>query len=385
MEILDLITEPWPFVRVNVSTDMFPSGLAVAMAPAIVDWRRSSIGSSPEDHFVVRNVNFGGNPAGGHTTLATVKIPCTGVVAAEYVDVCGRILGRDAVAEHGQIRLIFAENRRPIVLDRHGKPYANNPYLDDLVFSYEAWRPPATSFDARLGLDPSTYALTLRCYSGAQRFLEDSLRNKTWTCYPLRLPDVPGALDDLLHTCLTFGDGLARSTIRFMLNHPGHHFAEMPVDYAEPSLEVIKQLRAELAADDVPENSITEITGGEISYQLLLRSCITMALTTIDASNGRIHERLPDLGERPQLKIGPGNLPSWVADIAHSDKLHVLLRIPSVIYWVAKHQDVLPATASLNLDRADLLQRDQDDRPLKRQYSLHAETPYGRLQDSLMY
>lgn len=384
-EILDLIKEPWPSVRVNVSTEVFPSGLAVAMVPAIVDWHRSSVGPDDDNYFIVRNVNFGGNPATGHTVLATVRVPCTGVVAAEYVEVCGTILGRGAVAEHGQIRLIFAKNRRPVVLDRNGEPFSNNPYLDDLVFSYDAWRPPATGFDPRLGLDPKTYALTLRCYSGGQRFLEDGLRDKFWVCFPLRLPNVSGALDDLLHTCLTFGDSLARHTVRYLLNHPDRHFADNPTDYADPDPELVRRLRSDIAADQVPENSIAEITGGEISYHLLLRSCITMALTTIDAGADRTHQRYPARGERPHLQIGPDNLPKWVSDIAHADKLQTLLRIPALIYWVAKHQEVIPSTGVASLDRAGLLQRGEDGSPLRHQYSLRADTPYGQLRDNLMY
>jgi hypothetical protein len=384
-EILNLIKEPWPFVRVKVSSDVFPSGLAIAMVPAIVDWQRSSIGPGDDNYFIVRNVNFGGNPVSGHTTLTTVRVPCTGVVAAEYVEVCGRILGRDAVAEHGQIRLVFAKNRRPVVLDQNGEPFSNNPYLDDLVFSYEAWRPPTTEFDPRLGLNPKTYALTLRCYGGCQRFLEDGLRDKFWACYPLQLPDVPEALDDLLYTCLTFGDSLARHTVRFLLRHPDHHFARNPSDYAEPDQELVRQLRTKLAADQVPENSIAEITGGEISYHLLLRSCITMALTTIDAGADRTHQRYPVLGERPHLQIGPESLPSWVADIAFADKLHTLLRIPALIYWVAKHQEVFPSSGATSLDRASLLRRGEDGSPVRYQYSLGADTPYGQLRNNLMY
>ncbi|MBZ0268377.1 hypothetical protein K8I85_09500 [bacterium] len=371
-------------LRPRSSTDAFPSGLAVAMAPAIVDWKRSSLGQGEEDYYLVRNVNFGGNPVGGSTLLVTARIPCAGVARAEWVMARVRALGQDTPGGHGFLRLVFREGARPAILDRDGEPFADDPHVDDLVFSYEAWRPPGRGFDPKAGLDPETYALTMRCFSGPQRFLEDALQDRWWACYPIALPDVPGAGDDLLHACLVMGDSLARHTVQYVLDHPGTHFGARPIDYPAPDPDDIEKLRSLFTTDGIPADPIAELMGGEISYHLLKRSCITMAMATLEVGFRRIHSRHPQLGDRPLLKATPTPLPAWTQDLAHGDMQRVLVRLPAALYWIAKHSTVVPARAHLILDEAGMLVRDEHGQIVSHEYRIDDRTPYGRLEDHLI-
>jgi len=383
-EVLDLIEQPYPFLRVRSATDALPSGLALAMVPALVDWNRSQLQGKDDDFYLVHNLNFGGNPAGGYNMLVTAKVPRHGVVRAEWVSTLLRIFKKDTPGGHGQLRLIFDPDRRPVVLNRDGTPFTNRPHLDDLVFSFEAWRPPAAHFDPLAGLDPKAYALTMRCYAAPQRFLEDSLRNLSWHCYPLALPPVEEAYDELLYTCLTMGDSLARHTFRKLLEDPGRFFDRDPQDYPDPLPEQIEKLREMLLDTSVPEDPIAQIMGGDISYHLLLRSCITMALTAIDACSSRIHQRHPQLGEYRPLRVTPKEIPSWAISLAHSNRRNMLMRLPGTIYWLIRNQDVLPDRAHQILLEGGLLQLDEQGQPVKKVYHISEETPYGRLLDNLM-
>ncbi len=383
-QILQIAEKPYPLLRFHPATDALPGGLSVAMVPAIVDWERSRLDGGDDDYYLVRHVNFGSNPAGGYGMLVTVKIPRKGVVRAEWVSTLLRVFRKDTPGGHGQLRLIFDPKRRPIVLNEDGTPFSSDPYLDDLMFSFEAWRPPAAHFDPLAGLDPTAYALTMRCYAATQRFLEDSLRGLSWHCYPLKLPPVEEAHDELLYTCLTMGDSLARHTLHQHLHSLSPHFDGDPRDYPQPTSEQVEKLREILDDASVPDDPIAQIMGGDTSYHLLLRSCITMGLTAIDASVSRIHERHPELGAYHPLKVTPGEIPSWASSLAHSNRRNMLMRLPSTLYWLVHNQNVLPDRAHQILLEAGLLELDDEDRPVKRVYYISEDTPYGRLLDNLM-
>jgi len=383
-KLLEILEEPYPLLRVHSSTDALPSGLALAMAPAIVDWERSRLEGDEEDFYLVRNVNIGGNPAGGYNVLATAKVPRRGVMEAQWVSTLLRVFGKDTPGGHGQLRLIFREDRRPCVLNEEGNPLSSDPYLDSLVFSFEAWRPPSLHFDPLAGLDPKTYALTMRCYAGTQRFLEDSLRSLSWHCFSLALPPVDEALDELLYTGLTMGDSLSRHTFKKLLENPTRYFDGDPRDYPDPTVEQVEKLHEILLDKTLPEDPISQIMGGDVSYHLLLRSCITMALSVIDACNSRIHESHPELPAYNPLRVTPGEIPSWASSLAHSNRRNILMRLPGTIYWLIRNQNVRPDRAHMILLDAGLLQLDEEERPIEKVYLISEDTPYGRLQDNLM-
>jgi len=384
VELLNLLSEPYPLLRIRSEVDRLPIGLAAAMAPAIVDWRRSMLEDDQEGFYLVHNVNVGGNPVEGRTVLATVKIPRAGVIAADWVLVLKRILGKDTAAGHGQLRLRFHEDKQPTVLNRDGGPMWPDPHVEDLVFSFEAWRPPGTSFNPRAGLDPNTYALTMRCYAGPQRFLEDGVCNHSWAVYPLDLDRHYDAFNNLLYTALVTGDSLARHTINHLLEKPAVHLDLEPTDYPQIDPRQIEELRPLLDRDQVPEDPIAQITGGLISYHLLQRSCITMGLNVIDTSLHRLHHRYPELGTYESLPVAPKKIPSWISNLAHSDRRATLLRLPGAIHWLAVHQTVLPDRSQVILKNAGLLRTGADGQVVSHYYFLGGDTPYGRISDSLM-
>lgn len=394
-EILGWIRQETPLLRVQTRTDAFPGGLSMAMMPALVSWKRSRIGHGPEDFFLVHNVNVGSNPVSGTNDLATVRIPCRSVASVEFVMVLSRVLGVDTPGGHGMIRFLFEENARPMVFAHNGEPLTNSPELADLICSWEAWRPPAAAFDGQKGLDPDTYALTMRCAHGPERFLADGLQQRPWLCYPMKLPAVPYAGDEILHMCLLLGDSLARHTFARILEDttPG---PDRPDDYptprhraSDPKSELNRMARADRTAilrrfqeDRAPEDPVAEVLGGDIGYHLLLRSCITMSLTAIDMGLERAY-RAAGQNRKKRVQITPGPLPQWISELPKADMAGMFQRLPNALSWVAEHHKVIPAAAYQILRDAGLLHR-KHGRTVYRYYDLRRRTPYGRVSENLI-
>ena len=214
--LLDWGTEKTPVAYINTGTDRLPNQLAVSMMPIFVDWA-----AHPEINRTlrVRNVNVLGNPITGLNVLATVDVPLAGVAEAQWCLTPPRQdSNKDGEGGHGQIRFLFDRGNRPLALDESGQPFPGVEYLDDLIVSWEAWRPPLVRWTAKEGLDPESYALTLRVYSGAKRFLDDAVRNNPWNCYPLDLPGGNEGAQELLYAGLLMGDALGRRMIREMVD-----------------------------------------------------------------------------------------------------------------------------------------------------------------------
>jgi len=370
-------------IRVETARDALPGGLSVAMAPLMVDWNASSSGFGPDDYYLVHNVNVVSNPIEGTTMLATVRIPAAGVETVEFVMVMSKVGRFKTDAGHAQLRFIFKEDSRPVVITNDGEPVAFNAELKDLVLSWEAWRPPVADFDFVAGMDPETYALSLRCYNGAVRCLTDAILDRPWTCYPLKLPDVPNAAGELLYVSLLLGDVTARQTINSILDHQIEEGRNLPGDYADPEVNEWAQIKAMVDRQVIPDNPIGDILGGRIRYHLLLRSCITMALMAIDWANTRIHRRA-DLGEPKRIRIAPDSFPRFLDDLAQGKRSSALVRIPAAIHWLMRHQSVIPGKAHQLLDEVGLLER-KGGQIVKRDYEIRVESPYGRLDDHLIY
>ena len=281
------------------------------------------------------------------------------------------------------IRLMFREGAHPQVLTRAGEPVPGECNLRDLVFSWEAWRPPGAQFTMKKGLDPNTFGLTLRCYTGAQRFLEDALQKRDWTCYPLTLPAGQQGLNELLYVALIMGDSMARHTIARLLEkaRPGGG-GETPVDYPDAGKDDVHTLQEALAANRAPEDPITDVMGGKISYQLLERSCVTMALEVVAVTAHRLTAHLP-AGKRIRVRVTPENIPSWVDDLADAGMAGIFVRMPHVVWWLMHNANVLPTRAHRILDEAGLLLRDGK-KAVKHTYKLFEQTPYGKLVHNLL-
>lgn len=355
----------------------------MAMAPAMVSWDSSSVGFGDEDFYLVHNVNVAVNPIAGTGLLATVRVPAAGVESVEFVTVLSKVGKVETEVGHAQLRFVFKPDHRPVILDNSGRPMANNATLEDLVLSWEAWRPPRAGFDPFAGLDPSTYALTMRAFHGPVRYLTDWMLDRPWVCYPLRMPAVPHAADEFLYVGLLLGDTVARHTISEILDRKIEQDRNLPEDYAEPEVEEWKQLKETIENENLPENPIQDILGGKTRYHLILRSCVTMALTTLDWANVRVHRRagLPD---PPRIRVTPEALPALLDDLVRGKRSSTLVRIPSALHWLIHHQTVIPGRAYKALDDVGLLQHRLGE-VLRIAYEDRQETPYGRLRDHIIY
>jgi hypothetical protein len=372
-----------PVLRVKTDQDALPNGLSVAMAPLLVGWLSSSAGFGAEDYYLVRNVNVLNNPVEGTTLLGTVKVWAESVESVEFVMVISKVAGRKTPGGHGMLRFIFREDRRPIVLGGDGQPFTNNSFLDDIVLSWEAWRPPIASFDPVAGLDPSTYALTPRCFAGSVRCLADSVLDRPWYCYPLNLPEVENARNELLYVSLVLADAVARQTALSILDEHIEKGRHMPEGYPEAELEEWEALAEESRNAEVPEDPIEDILNGKIRYQLLERSCITMALQSVDWANQRIHERA-GLGEPRRIRISPRTMPAFLSALAAGNRSVALLGIPAALHWLMSNHTVIPSHAPSLLDEVGLLQR-ENGQIGKRRYDNRRETPYGNISEHLIY
>jgi hypothetical protein len=301
----------------------------------------------------------------------------------EFVAVTTKLEKRDTPFGHAMLRFIFREDRRAVILDREGVPLANDAEVSDLVLSWEAWRPPQEHFDPVKGLDPKTYALTPRCMLGAVRCLADSMLNRPWHCYPLKLADVPHAHDELLYACLALADAVARQTVSQLLERRIEHGKNFPHDYLEATAADWEAVADYYRIGNLSQNPVRDVLDGKISYHLLERSCISMALLSLDWANHRIHRRagLPD---PKRLEVAPEALPALIADLVSGERTPMLLRVPAALQWIMLNQTVMVEKAAKMLDDVGLLEHHLG-HPVRIDYDTPRETPYGSLLDHMIY
>jgi hypothetical protein len=382
-ELLRWVERATPLARINTATDQLPNGLALSMLPFMVDWDQSRIdGASP--FLVMRNVNAGGNPVIGENLLATVRIPLDGLSGLQWCLTPTRNKkAKDSFMGHAMLRFLFSKEQRPVILGRDGQPLPGALAPDDLMLSWEAWRAPMTSYDGLKGLDPETYTLSARAYTGAQRFLTDMLRGNPWRCYPVKLPEVDDALPLTLLTAALSGDTFARRTIGEMVAD-GQIEAEGLRQATPAQLERVKALFATAGLPQDPLSGLLETA--DMSYQLLERSCITESLAMIQLSLDRIHKEY-DLGPSPELELVPSGLPPWIQDLVTADTATLMAHVPGALLFVARNRQVLPIQAYRILEDAGLLLPNPSpdaDGPLVYYYDKSSGTPYGSIRDNMM-
>ena len=78
----------------------------------------------------------------------------------------------------------------------------------------------------------------------------------------------------------------------------------------------------------------------------------------------------------------PQKMEDWMEDIAHANLLGIFLRAPNALWWLVRHQHVLPNNMPEVLQASRLLET-VDGKAVERTYRLHGETPYGDLDDHL--
>ncbi len=369
-----------PLVMVDVPNDALPNGLAAAMSPFLVDWEASDAATVR-----VRNVNIGGNPTSGQSLFASVDFSLDGLRGAEWCltpNAEGSAVARRIA--HAQLRFLFDSDSLPVVLGETGEPFDLLSNFDDLIVSFEAWRPPQTRYDAIAGMSPDTYALTTRAYSGAFRWLGDALRGNPWVCYPLALPETDDARQRLLLTALEVGDALTRHTIESIASAeaPGVSDSLLAEWDALPA-EAKTRLQNRLSRAGLPDDPVSELMGeADFSYQSLERSCITQSLAVVQFAVARIYADNA-LGEAPALKLLPDEMPAWIDDLATSSKGEMIGHVPGALLFIAQNQQVIPVEAYRILEDAGLLVI-EGGKPVAYTYELGGATPYGEFRDNMM-
>jgi len=362
-DLLQWFEDKSPVRVVHTPEDRWPNGFAVCMSPILADWAASDVSGSTNGFVVVHNVQVGGNPLLGTSRYGTIRIPGGGIERAEFVAVRYKLKGVGKSGGHVQLRFVFKEDRRPELLDGNGRLDREQPYLDDLILSWEAWRPTNTPWKFMDALDPEQYALTARMYSGSQRFLNDSLRGAVWDCYPLKLPDAKAA-DIVLWDGLLMGDSLTRRII------------------LEMGEGISGEIKKKLAWQDIPNDPLKELLKeADLSYHALERSCITVSLAQIEAAMERVYAER-HLGERQKIKCAPGKAPKWF-DHAAQGKAGIRHSF-GALFWARHNKQIMPGTAYLPLKEAGLLQTDKEGKPIMYRYGHKIGSPYGALGRNLM-
>ncbi len=363
-----------PAFRVRTASDVLPGGYSAAMVPVLIDWDRSDFSEGGE--IVIRNVNDGGNPVSGLTLLRYARIRPEKVERVEFIIVP---LGGPKAFSHGQLRFIFEEGGAEYI---PGDDAVGDPELmSDLVLSWEAWRQPGVDFSVLKGMNSREFELTMRAYSGPQRFLEDALSKRDWTVYMLRLPGGRSGFAELLRSSLILGDGAARYSIRWMFGQVQKEWAlDGPGSEAESeeTASIWRELRARANSPEKSSGDRRLNLAGKTGYQTFLRSCASMALYCVDVAVARLIERgLPHEGMRPTQKPELEEEPGWMDRLGRSGVKALFVYAPRVIIFARKHPTVIPSKIPKALDEAGLLVR-ADGKPIKKVFSIETETPWGR-------
>lgn len=382
-DLLNWIRQDTPIGITRTPEDRLPNGLASGMMAILVDWDASNPDDPENGCFIVHNVIVGGNVVLGQLVHATIRIPTRSIIDVEYVVVKPSLTGLGKNGGHAQLRFVFDPNNRPKILGTEADKLLSDPYLDDLIMSWEAWRPPLVKWDFETGLDASNFTLTARMLAGHMRFANDSLRKNIWHCYPLALPDVDDAADTLLHTALLMGDSLMRRVIGEMIDLDKLHSTTLPKGEQWTAKEVEKARKA-LGREQIPdEDAKTDFSDIDISYQLFERSCITQTMTEVEMAMQWIHTK-HNLGHREQVRISPESFPPFFDCIIKGDRKGMIAGIPEGLSWFRKHSTVAPGKSYQLLEEAGLLQQDENGQTISYAYDIERITPYGKLGHNLM-
>ena len=386
-QLLTRVEQRTRALRLRTARDVLPGGFAAAMAPLIIDWQASRP-EGPEGFIVIHNLNYGGNPVDGFTVLQAARVPVYGVAAAEFTLVPLDNIGRRGLVHHGQLRFLFAEAKPIELLDFSGQEAGSDPTIDDLVISWEAWRPVGVDFNMMVGMDPEAYQLTPRAYAGGQRFLEDALGKRDWYSYTLRLPGGTEGLAELLRVSLALSDGVARHTVSKLFALGAEEWARHAPRAADGSPTGIEQWQAlQEIVSPHGENADPRINlpEAEQSYQTLLRSCATMALYSINLAVDRLVNRGLTDGVILENRMLPelARQEPWMLEITQSNLPGVFVRAPYALRFLHRHPEAMPSNIPERLDAAGLLQHSQGKR-VEIHYSLHGQTPYGSLKSNLI-
>jgi hypothetical protein len=364
-------------MRLKTDRDVLPGGYMAAFAPVLVAWQESELRDT-NSHVILRNVNYGGNPVERTTVLQSARVPLDGIVAAEFILVP---LDRRGTTHHAEIRFIFTPDLSPEFLNLAGAQTGTVATFSDLVFSWEAWRPPHLKFDLKAALDENVYGLTLRAFAGPQLYLEDSLRQRDWHAYRLQLPGGKAALQELFKVVLALGDGVARNTIARLLDQDeANWLAHAPAGHRESDeeTETWRQLEAKLKNAAPAREDAQALSDSEQTYQPLVRSCATLARYAVLLATWRMLDRGHADGvnrdKLPDAELTP--IEGWMKTAAHADLRRVFLSAPAALRFLSRNPQAIPSRIPEQLDAAGLLVR-KDGKPREIRYGRKATRPYS--------
>lgn len=364
-------------LRLRSATDVLPGGYAAAMIPIVVNWE-SDTGPG---YVTCYNINHGGNPVEGTTVLRTAQVPIEGVKSAEFTLLPLDNLGREGLVQHGQLRFVFDADHPVIFADFGDEAMGADPYVYDLVISWEAWRPPDAGFDVFTGMDPGSYLLSPRVFSGPQRFLEDSMGDRPWFSYELDMPGGQEGLDELLKVALALCDGVSRHAIGVILEQGIDEWAGQAPEGAAGWAD----LKEFVPAMQVTDDPLINLPDQDLTYQTLLRSCATMAHYTIDVAADRLITRGHTDGVDLENWNSPylGGQETWMTELATTNIGGVFLRSPTAVRYLRRNPGAFPKKIPGVLEKAGLLKM-KDGQVVKHRFSLKGQTPYGTLEANLI-
>ena len=371
-EVADYVEMSATTYRARTARDVLPGGLSAAMAPVFVAWDRSSF--APGESITIRNLNHGGNPLSGVTVLRTAVLRPDRVQRVEYVKV--PLAGARALS-HGQLRFIFEPGGVELVggdASAAGEPDS----ITDIVLSWEAWRSPGTGYSVKKGMDPAVYQLSMRAYSGWQRFIEDALRGRKWEAYPLSLPGGYAGAAELLKVSLSLGDGAGRYVMSDILKRAEDAWvmAGPRGEHHGDAAQSWRELQTRLEDAPTPGDPRLDLAGRS-SYQTVIRSCDSMALYQIKVAAARLAEQgHAHPGGRPIAMPGITDIPDWLAELSGTNVAGLFLRGPKMIAFVHKFPSAIPGKIPKQLDDAGLLVRHHG-KPVKTEFTISDMTPWG--------
>ena len=360
--------------RVRTTRDVLPGGYSAAMTPLLVDWDKSDV--SPGGEILLLNINHGGNPVSGVTELRSAVIRPDKIIKVQFIMVP---LGGPEAISHSMIRFVFEEGGAEFSGGDRG--VAGIPEkLEDLMISWEAWRAPGVDYKMMKGMDPETYELSCRTYSGPQRFLEDALMNRDWNMYELNLPGGRDGYIELLKVALALGDGASRHSIVWMIEDAERKWQEEGLD-SDPehsaAAGVWRALKERAGASSPPVDDPRADMTGKTGYQSLIRSCATMALYCVDLTVARLIEAgFPAGDSRPTQKPEMIEEPAWMVELGSADIAGILKRTPKALAYARANPTVIPGNIPKALEEAGLLVMDNGN-PWNKRYSMQGDTPWG--------
>ncbi len=373
-EVAAFIDSEATVFRVRTTRDVLPGGYSAAMTPLLVDWEKSDISAGGE--ILLLNINHGGNPVSGITELRSAVIKPDSISKVQFIMV--PLGGPEAIA-HGMLRFIFEPGGAEFARGDRGVA-GKKEKLEDLMISWEAWRAPGVDYKMLKGMDPGTYELSCRAYSGPQRFLEDALMNRDWNMYELRLPGGRAAYRELLMVALALGDGASRNSIVWMIEEAERKWLEEGLDSGPEQSEaagIWLALKERAGATSPPVDDPRADMTGKTGYQSLIRSCATMALYSIDLTVARlIEEGHPHEGMRPTQKPEMVNEPAWMVELGSADIAGILKRTPKALAYARANPTIIPGNIPKALEEAGLFVM-EGGRPWQKRYSMQGDTPWG--------